>query len=191
MLGPEMSRGGVPHSKLNYSIALLQWQEKGLSAGGQFASKSCWQVPTCQNIIPFLWIRRKVCLLELLHVDIAFLRSGRRQRLFPGSFSCLLVYGQDRLQLYWCQQRSRLMGNHVHLVLLRSVLNPCCPLHSVLRDGRRRIPSWLQSGITQLDFFPHPVAVTVTVKQLKNMHQMLGLHAVVLIMSFLVLCTWE
>lgn len=55
-------------------------------------------------------------------------------------------------------------------------LEPMLPMTQCCARQKEEIPSWLQSGSTQLDFFPHPVAVTVTVKQLKNMHQMLSLQ---------------
>lgn len=67
------------------------------------------------------------------------------------------------------------MSNHVHLVLLRSVLGIMLTIDSVLLETEGGASGMAAVWHHTVFFFPL-VAVMVAVKQLKNMHQMLSLQ---------------
>ena len=65
------------------------------------------------------------------------------------------------------------MSNNVNPILLRPVLGIVLAIDSVLLK-MEQLMSWLQSGPHAVSFFPLG-AVTVSVKQLRNVHQTLSL----------------
>lgn len=68
------------------------------------------------------------------------------------------------------------MSNHVHLVLLRSVLGIMLTIDSVLLETEGGASGMAAVWHHTVSFFSPLVAVMVAVKQLKNMHQMLNLQ---------------
>ena len=65
------------------------------------------------------------------------------------------------------------MSNSVNPILLRTVLGIVLVIDSALLR-MEQLMSWLQSGHHAVSFFPL-VAVIVSVKQLRNVHQILNL----------------
>ena len=65
------------------------------------------------------------------------------------------------------------MSNSVNPILLRPVLGIVLAIDSILLK-MEQFMSWLQSDHHAVSFFPL-VAVTVSVKQLRNVHQTLSL----------------
>ena len=65
------------------------------------------------------------------------------------------------------------MSNSVNPILLRPVLGIVLAIDSVLLK-MEQFMSWLQSGHHAVSFFPL-VAITVSVKQLRSVHQTLSL----------------